>query len=68
MTNIVREENTGKMFAFTKGADDVIINLCKSVSDSQSKVADEFASKGLRTLMFAMRELDSHNIDVNTVE
>lgn len=62
MSVVVKRELDGKVFIFTKGADGTVIPLAKvKGQEEESKIcqsnADEFASKGFRTLVFGMREL-----------
>jgi magnesium-transporting ATPase (P-type) len=59
MSVIVKREHDGKVFNFIKGADIAIIpRLSKSEGEEDTiTLMDSFASKGLRTLMFGMKEL-----------
>ena len=61
MSVIVKRESDGKVINFIKGADIAIIpRLSKSDSSEQLiELMDKFAGQGLRTLMFAMKELSS---------
>lgn len=62
MSISVMREADGKMINFAKGADMVILNkLARKVEEENRLVTNlnKFAEKGLRTLMFAMRYLES---------
>ncbi len=61
MSVVVKRESDGKVINFIKGADIAIIpRLSKSNSSEQTiELMDKFAGQGLRTLMFAMKELPS---------
>lgn len=63
MTVIVKSQETGRMVAFSKGADDVISRLCSKVNDADMEIVNQFASRGLRTLMFGMREIENLSMD-----
>jgi magnesium-transporting ATPase (P-type) len=67
MSVIVRREEDGKVFNFIKGADLTILPRLTEESKSSSKetieLMDKFAAVGLRTLMFAMKELPSSAVD-----
>jgi len=64
MSVVVKRQADGKVFNFIKGAD---LSIIPKLS-SNSKIAaqpdvtamNEMASEGLRTLMFAVKELDSN--------
>jgi|LauGreDrversion4_2_1035121.scaffolds.fasta_scaffold116622_2 magnesium-transporting ATPase (P-type) len=59
MSVIVKRLSDGKIFVFTKGADDKLAPLSKD-SNAAKGVEDQvnkFAQEGYRTLMFAMREI-----------
>jgi len=61
MSVIVRNEE-GKILNFIKGADMTIIPLVEGLDDQNDNFlinsTDEFAELGLRTLMFAKKDLD----------
>ena len=63
MSVVVKEITTGRYFMFIKGADDKIQNIRSPLDkeDDQSeevfKTLTSYGSMGLRTLMFAMREM-----------
>lgn len=63
MSVAVREKATGKCFVFAKGAETQIMNRLTQESELSAlkqKIDEEiyrFGNKGLRTLVFAMREL-----------
>ena len=64
MSSIVEEVATGKVFVFVKGADSFVQKMLKTPNSTEEVAVDavlddieDFSSKGLRTLMFAMREL-----------
>ena len=71
MSVVIKDPVTGKVYAFVKGADSSIFPLCKrteltTIKESKSDQEDleavensveSMASKGLRTLLFAMKEL-----------
>jgi H+-transporting ATPase len=60
-TEAIVEDSTGKTFAVTKGAPQVIIDLCRPdarTKDAVEKAVNEFAAKGYRTLGVGRREDD----------
>jgi len=61
MSTVVQEITTGKIYAFVKGADSIIEKMLvegqKPLKNIQEDV-EELSEKGLRTLMFAMREIE----------
>ena len=63
MSVIVKDLSSGKVHCFTKGADIAIIKILSEERQEDSQVIDKmnsYASLGFRTLMFAMKELPSH--------
>ena len=69
MTVVVKELSSGKYLMFTKGAESVIGRL-RTESDNDSEVTDqvfqkvdEYGRQGLRTLVFAMREISQSEFD-----
>ena len=62
MSVVVKREEDGKLFNFIKGADLTILPRLSEESKSQSvetiELMDKLAGVGLRTLMFAMKELE----------
>ena len=67
MSSVLVRTPEGRIFAYVKGSDDAITAILKrdfarDVADAQI-LADinNFASKGLRTLVFAFKELDNVN-------
>lgn len=62
MSVVVKRESDGRVFNFVKGADTGIMAALKSgeASAKQDTVdhMNAFAYEGLRTLMFAFKELD----------
>jgi len=63
MSVIVVRQGDGKVFNFVKGADMAIIprmtESSKKESGSTIELMNDYASQGLRTLMFGMKVLDS---------
>lgn len=60
MSVTVKRQSDGLIFNFAKGADMAITKRLKEVGEKEIKMMDllnSFADNGLRTLMFAMREL-----------
>eukprot|EP00352_Strombidinopsis_acuminata_P001052 CAMPEP_0176346888 /NCGR_PEP_ID=MMETSP0126-20121128/6582_1 /TAXON_ID=141414 ORGANISM="Strombidinopsis acuminatum, Strain SPMC142" /NCGR_SAMPLE_ID=MMETSP0126 /ASSEMBLY_ACC=CAM_ASM_000229 /LENGTH=95 /DNA_ID=CAMNT_0017694663 /DNA_START=430 /DNA_END=717 /DNA_ORIENTATION=- len=60
MSIIVRDEITGKLLMFVKGADTSVFPICKDMTEQDKetyKHVDYLAKKGLRTLCFAMKEV-----------
>ena len=59
MSVIVKRESDGKVINFIKGADIAIIPRLVKAEGNEDMIdfMDKFASQGLRTLMFGMREL-----------
>ncbi len=61
---VVKNPIDGKLYIFTKGADEAIFPLLSAESlesvetKSQQRHVDQFAEEGLRTLVFAMRVLN----------
>ena len=71
MSVTVREEKTGKYFNFAKGADMMIKQKLQSISrreQVQFQNLESYANQGLRTLMFAMRELEEAPSEHEDVE
>jgi P-type E1-E2 ATPase len=64
MSVVVKRQADGKVFNFIKGADLSIIprlsENAKIAAQPDVTAMNEMASEGLRTLMFAMKELDSN--------
>lgn len=62
MSMVVKREGDGKVYNFMKGADFAILPRLKEGEEEDNQetinMLDEQANKGLRTLMFAMKELD----------
>jgi magnesium-transporting ATPase (P-type) len=62
MSVIAKREHDGRVFNFIKGADMAMIprltESSKQASTETIKLMDEFASQGLRTLMFGIKELE----------
>lgn len=56
----------GKLRLYSKGADAVMLTLLRADSDKETIQGhiDGFAKEGLRTLVFAMKELDEEEFDV----
>lgn len=67
MSIIVKAQQTGQIYMYTKGADDVIMSRLSKVSESiakeTSKSITEFALEGLRTLCIAMKSLTQEEYD-----
>ena len=69
MSVAVREKATGRCFVFAKGAESSIMNKLAAESytcNLKLKVEEEvlnFGRKGLRTLVFAMRELSLSQVN-----
>lgn len=63
MSVAVKRESDGKVFNFVKGADVAIVpNLVqesKEASADTQKIMDQYAHRGLRTLLFAYKELEA---------
>ena len=72
MSVVVKCKTTGKVYAFVKGADSSIKRILKSGQDHSINnllfESVKFQSRGLRTLLFAMRELDSFNAEMTVEE
>lgn len=74
MTRIVKNLETGEVFAYTKGADSAMLPLCEKQCNESGhpdfykeekvviKSIDKFANKGFRTLVFAMREISEEAV------
>jgi phospholipid-translocating P-type ATPase (flippase) len=60
MSVIIQDMQSGSIFLHCKGADSMVLPLCRPSSCSQSVVANlqEFAAAGLRTLVCASKQLD----------
>lgn len=62
MSVVVKRDSDGRVFNFIKGADSGIMNVLKEgEADSKSETVEHvnaFAYEGLRTLVFAVKELD----------
>ncbi len=53
-------ERDGKLFMYTKGAPEVVVELCKNVDrEHVLQKAEEMASKGLRVLAMAYKECEN---------
>lgn len=65
MSLIVKRESDGKVYNFIKGADFAIVPRLNKGEEKKCKVTtdtlDEQANTGLRTLMFALKELPSES-------
>ena len=63
MSMVVKRMNDGRVFNFIKGADFAIVPRLKEgdaeANKETTQLLDEQANQGLRTLMFAIKELDS---------
>jgi len=59
MTVVVRNEKTGRVYAFNKGADVAILPRIKNGEGAEQANADvlEISRKGLRALVYSMKEL-----------
>jgi len=72
MSVIAKREQDGKVFNFIKGADMAIIPRMtassKNASGATIKLMNEFASQGLRTLMFGIKVLESNYNNDNIKE
>jgi len=68
MSVVVRRESDNKVINFIKGADSVIIpslsSASQSAADETIKHNNEFANQGLRSLMFAMKELNMNDDEI----
>ena len=65
MSVFVQNVDSGKIFLYSKGADETILNSCAE-SESRYKIEadiDHFAKFGLRTLCIAYREVDHDDFD-----
>ena len=65
---VVAKRSDGKVFAFVKGADSVIMKkLAKNGDYEQDTLAslDEFAETGLRTLLFAQKEISESDVQAD---
>lgn len=60
MTVITHDCNSDKYYSYTKGADDVVKNLCSVKNQQTIDQVNEFASQGLRTLMFARKDMGTN--------
>ena len=58
MSIVVRNLATRKVYVFTKGADCTVIEMSKQNKQAELDV-EYFANQGLRTLVFAYKELQS---------
>ena len=69
MSSVLVRTAEGRIFAYVKGSDDAINAILKRDFSRESSDAqiltdiNDFASKGLRTLVFAFKELE--NVDAN---
>jgi magnesium-transporting ATPase (P-type) len=69
MSVLVREKATGKYFSYVKGAESAIMARLtpeSAQSGLKTKIEDEvfkFGGKGLRTLVFAMKEMDQEEVN-----
>lgn len=69
MSVIVKDKSTGQHFCFAKGAESTIMARLSDESSSgalKQKIDEEvfrFGSKGLRTLVFAVREMTQEEIN-----
>ena len=72
MSVVMKRESDGKLLLFTKGADSSVLPLAiYSASGEVAKAALEagsYAQEGLRTLAFAMRELDLSDKEVGSID
>lgn len=68
MTVIVRNQQTNEVFMFVKGADQVIIERCTSFSGfTKAELKDallSYSSVGLRTLVYAYKQLTEDELTV----
>ena len=62
MSVVVKEIVSSKIFVFTKGAVEAILQKVKKTDASIELHATDMAATGLRTLCFAYRELEPHAI------
>lgn len=67
MSILLRNKETLKVSSFAKGSDDSIKNRILELGQDQQnlfKDVNYFAKKGLRTLVFAYKDIDETQIDV----
>jgi magnesium-transporting ATPase (P-type) len=61
MSVLIKEPSTNKYFIMCKGADNIMLPLCRLTTDQKNELnrsLDELANCGLRTLIIASKELD----------
>jgi phospholipid-translocating ATPase len=72
MSVIVKNEQDGKHYIYTKGADSSVFPLCtatsKDIVDLSEKQVEDMARKGLRTLCYGMKAFDIAGRDVMDIE
>mmetsp|Transcript_23967 Transcript_23967/g.36739 ORF Transcript_23967/g.36739 Transcript_23967/m.36739 type:complete len:116 (+) Transcript_23967:1485-1832(+) len=66
MTVVARRKEDQAVFAFVKGADNVIIPRLAESNQATLNHMEDFAKKGYRTLLFAIKEL--HNFDQSSLD
>ena len=62
MSVILQDDQSGKLFIITKGAETSIFPICDNSDSSvfkSSKAVEDFSIEGLRTLCFAFREIST---------
>jgi magnesium-transporting ATPase (P-type) len=62
MSVIVQDSSTNKIFLYCKGADSIITQLLSKsnkINDKDLKNLNDFSEEGLRTLLWAKKEIDS---------
>jgi len=57
MSVLLESHNTGKVWLFTKGADEIMFDLAKNPTTNTKAAIDAYACEGLRTLVFGAKEL-----------
>lgn len=60
MSVFLQDDQTGKYFLVSKGAESTIFPLCSNSIERADVAVKEFSLQGLRTLCFAYRELEAH--------
>ncbi|MDD4182807.1 MAG: calcium-transporting P-type ATPase, PMR1-type [Candidatus Omnitrophica bacterium] len=79
---IIRNSNSGKMFAFVKGAPDILLNNCTAIEEDSStrtlsgedrkkilNVNNDLANSAMRVLAVAYREVaQTEKIEADTIE
>ena len=67
MSVVAKRESDSQVFSFVKGADSIILDRLsaahRDVSGSTIEHLNMLAQDGLRTLMFAMKELPSDDVE-----